>query len=51
MWLDDREDSFPLTPELRKTGATFDRFGLFVHEGGGTSSRVFVDDLTYTDAP
>ena len=43
VWLDDREDSFPLPPELR-------RFGLFVHEGGGTSSRVFVDDLTYTAA-
>jgi hypothetical protein len=48
VWLDDHKDSFPLPPELRKTGATFDRFGLFVHEGGGRASRVYVDDLEYT---
>ena len=38
---------FP-NPEMRKAGAAFDRFGLFVHEGGGRVSRVYLDDLTYT---
>lgn len=28
----------------------FDRFGLFVHEGGGTASRVYLDDLEYSTA-
>jgi len=51
VWLDDHQDSFTLPPELRKTGATFDRFGLFVHEGGGRASRISLHDLTYTAAP
>jgi uncharacterized protein len=50
VWLDDRPDSFVLSPEMRKAGATFDRFGLFVHEGGGRASRIYVDDLEYTSA-
>ncbi len=50
VWLDDHQDSFTLPPELRKAGATFDRFGLFVHEGGGRASRVYLDDLEYTAA-
>ncbi len=48
VWLDDRPESFTLAPELRKAGATFDRFGLFVDERGGRASRVYLDDLTYT---
>jgi len=50
LWLDDHKDSFTLPPELRKAGATFDRFGLFVHEGGGRASRIYLDDLNYTAA-
>ena len=50
VWLDGHEDTFVLPPELRKAGAAFDRFGLFVHEGGGRSSRIYLDDLTYTIA-
>ncbi len=48
VWLDNHKDEFVLPPELRKVGATFDRFGLFVHEGGGTASRIYLDDLKYT---
>ena len=47
VWLDDQKDTFVLPPEVRKSGATFDRFGLFVHEGGGTASRSYLDDLEY----
>lgn len=50
VWLDDHKDAFTLPPELRKAGATFDRFGLFVHEGGGRASRIYLDDLEYTAA-
>jgi len=38
-------------PELRKAGATFDRFGLFVDERGDRPSYVYPDDVTYTIAP
>ncbi len=48
VWLDDHKDAFTLPPEVRKAGATFDRFGLFVHEGGGRASRIYLDDLEYT---
>ncbi len=45
-----------LTPEQRKAGATFDRFGLTSFRRGGKFSRLYFDDLTYTtrrpaDAP
>ncbi len=48
--LDEHQDSFTLPPGLRTQGATYDRFGLFTHEGGGSASRVFFDDLEYTTA-
>ncbi len=50
VWFDDHQDSFALPPGLRKAGAAFDRFGLFVHEGGGQASLIYLDDLTYTAA-
>lgn len=50
VWLGDRQDTFVLPTEVRKAGAAFDRFGLFVHEGGGTASRIALDDLQYTAA-
>lgn len=50
VWLDDKKDTFTLPPEVRKAGATFDRFGLFVHEDGGTALRIYLDDLEYTAA-
>jgi hypothetical protein len=51
VWLDDRQDSFTLPEGLRQTGAAFDRFGLFTHEGGGRSSKIYLDDLEFTAAP
>jgi WD40 repeat protein len=50
VWLDDEKDSFVVPEEVRKRGAGFDRFGLFVHENGGRSSKVYLDDLEYTAA-
>lgn len=46
--LDEKPSSFALPAGLRKQGATFDRFGIFAHEGGGRASRVYWDDLEYT---
>lgn len=37
-----------LTPEQRKAGATFDRFGLMSFRRGGKYSTLYFDDLTYT---
>ena len=48
VWLDDRHDAFTLPAALRQVGAVFDRFGLFVHEGGGRVSRIYLDDLEYS---
>jgi hypothetical protein len=48
--LDDREDSFLVPADFRKAGAVFNRFGLFVHEGGGRASRVFIDDVEFSIA-
>ena len=48
IWLDGAKDSFDIPKEVRQRGAGFDRFGLFVHEGGGRASQVFFDDLEYT---
>jgi hypothetical protein len=49
VWLDQRQDSFVLPDGIKKKGATFDRFGLFVHEAGGRGSLIYLDDLEYTD--
>lgn len=50
VWLDDRKDTFSLPPALRRRGAAFNHFGLFVHEGGGRASLVYLDDLEFTTA-
>jgi hypothetical protein len=54
----DKEEPFSLdlSPEQRKAGATFDRFGLMSFRRGGKYSTLYFDDLTYTtrrasDAP
>lgn len=46
--LDGRAVAFDLTAEQRKTGATFDRFGLANIRSGGHSVEFYLDDLTYT---
>jgi hypothetical protein len=46
--LDGRSFTLDLTPEQRKAGATFDRFGLRNVRGGGKSVEIYFDDLTYT---
>ncbi|MFC1593335.1 hypothetical protein ACFL3O_00190 [Candidatus Neomarinimicrobiota bacterium] len=44
------EESFTvdLTPEQRKIGSTFDRFGLFNPRKGGKYVDVYIDDLSYS---
>ena len=37
-----------LTPEQRKAGAKFDRFGLMSFRRGGKYGTLYFDDLTYT---
>ena len=49
--LDDHVQALDLRPGDRDAGATFDRFGLFVLQPGGTYVRVYLDDLTYTTDP
>ncbi len=46
--LDDRSFSIDLTPEQRKAGARFDRFGLWTVRRGGKFVEVDLDDLSYT---
>ena len=46
--LDGHEEGFDLTPEQRRAGATFDRFGLANVRSGGHSVEFYLDDLTYT---
>jgi hypothetical protein len=45
--IDGREGSFDLTPEQRKAGARFDRFGLATVRRGGNSVELYFDDLSY----
>ncbi len=45
---DDRREVFDLTPEQRRSGATFNRFGLANVRAGGHSVEFYLDDLTYT---
>jgi hypothetical protein len=45
----DRESfTLDLTPEMRRAGAGFDRFGLMNIRRGGKYVRIYFDDLTYT---
>jgi hypothetical protein len=46
--LDGREHVLDLTPQQRKAGARFDRFGLANVRSGGHSVELYLDDLTYT---
>lgn len=46
--LDDRKHELDLTPEQRKAGAVFNRFGLANVRSGGHSVEFYLDDLTYT---
>jgi hypothetical protein len=50
VWLDDQRDSIALPEGLRKRGAALNRFGLFVYEGGGHRTELYLDDLEYTRA-
>lgn len=45
---DDKIFNLDLTPEQRKNGAFFDRFGLATFRRGGNCVTVYFDDLTYT---
>jgi hypothetical protein len=46
--LDGRAVSLPMSPEHRKLGARFDRFGLVTTHIDGNGQEVYFDDLTYT---
>ena len=46
--LDGERFVLDLDPEMRKAGATFDRFGLSSPRVGGKWVTVYLDDLTYT---
>jgi hypothetical protein len=46
--LDDESVDFPLKPDDRTAGATFDRFGLLAIRVGGNQVKVFLDDLSYS---
>jgi hypothetical protein len=43
-----KEHAFDLSPELRKIGAVYDRFGLANVRRGGHSIEFYLDDVTYT---
>ena len=47
---DGPDQTLALTAKQRKTGAVFDRFGLFNFQSGGQYVEVSLDDLTYTVA-
>ncbi|WP_428938592.1 hypothetical protein [Fontivita pretiosa] len=46
--LEDEVMVINLKPEQRRSGARFDRFGLFNVRNGGKYVEVYLDDLTYT---
>jgi len=46
--LDGQSFGFDLTPEQRRAGARFDRFGLLNIRRGGKYNVIYFDDLTYT---
>jgi hypothetical protein len=48
MTLDGKSYAIDLTPQQRKAGATFDRFGMRNMRGGGKLVEIYFDDLTYT---
>jgi hypothetical protein len=48
---DGHEQTLDLRPGDKTSGATFDRFGFFNHQSGGSHVKLYVDDLTYTAKP
>ncbi len=46
--LDEQTSLLDLSPQQRKTGAAFNRFGLANVRSGGHSVEFYLDDLTYT---
>ncbi len=46
--IEDVIETFDLQPGARRTGATFDRFGLFNMQTGGHYVYIYIDDLTYS---
>jgi hypothetical protein len=46
--LDGRPYALDLTPQQRKSGAAFNRFGLANVRSGGNSVEFYLDDVTYT---
>jgi hypothetical protein len=46
--LDDQTQILAVSPEHRKQGASFDRFGLFNVQIGGHFVEIALDDLSYT---
>ena len=46
--LGDQSATLPLKPGHKSKGATFDRFGIFSMNRGGSYVKVYFDDLTYT---
>ena len=45
---DGKEQTVTLTPEQRRIGATFDRFGIFNSQTGGHYVDIALDDLRFT---
>jgi hypothetical protein len=45
--LDGQAATLPMSPEHRKTGARFDRFGVITTHVDGNGQQVYFDDLTY----
>lgn len=49
--LDDEKVELELKPGVRKSGATFDRFGFSNIQTGGHHVKVFIDDVKFTSQP
>jgi hypothetical protein len=47
---DDQTQTITLKPEHRRTGATFDRFGIFNCQTGGHFVDIAIDDVTFSRA-
>jgi len=48
---DDHTQKLELNPKQRRTGASFDHFGLFNRHTGGSFVEVWLDDLKYSAIP
>jgi hypothetical protein len=45
---DNQTTTLNLTDQMRREGATFDRFGMFTSRMGGGRIKIWLDDLQYT---